>query len=167
VESASSPLSPPDGYPTDILDRAMIGVPVENTLATGCERRIGQQIRAASTIHVRRVTSPEGRLKTRKREAMVIALAESDVWFLEYRYWIVGFSVGAVLCRWPRHELIVHWRRWWWAWPSVWRLELSWPGRAFYIEADLIAGPDADATIGLTACDAFERAVISAAPSPG
>jgi len=143
----------------------MIDIPAERTLATACERRVGQEVRVASTLHLRRVSSPDGRIKARKREAIVIALTESDLWFLEYRYWGLGFTVGAVLARWPRRAVVAHWRHRWWAWPAVWRLELSCPAGPFYVEGDLMSGTDADAMIGLTACDDLERACVPAATS--
>lgn len=142
----------------------MIGLPTEQTLATACEHRIGREIRVASTLHLHRVRSPEGHVKPRKREAIVIALTESDFWFLEYRYWVIGFTVGGVLTRWPRHGVVAHWRHRWWAWPSVWRLELSYPRGPFYVEGDLMGGGDADAMIGLMACDDLERAGVPTSP---
>lgn len=145
----------------------MIGVPIEQTLATACERRIGQEVRVASTLRLRRVSSPDGRIKARKREEVVIALTESDLWFLEYRYWVFGFRVGGVLARWPRRSAVAHWRHRWWAWPAVWRLELSCPAGPFYVEGDLMSGPDADAMIGLMACDDLERAGIPVGTSGG
>jgi hypothetical protein len=144
----------------------MIGVPAEDTLVIACERRIGQRVRVASTLHVRRVESPAGRARPCKPERMVIALTDNDLWLLAYRYWVVGFSIGAVLCHWPRRAAVVHWRRRWWTWPSVWRLELSWPARGFYVEGDLMGGLDADLLIGLTTSDDFARAPAEAAAAP-
>jgi hypothetical protein len=141
----------------------MIGVPVEDKLAAACERRVRQRVYVASTLHVRRVVSPAGCAKPRKPERMVIALTEADVWLLGYRYLVVGFSIGPVLCGWPRRVAVAHWRRRWWAWPSVWRLELSWPARAFYVEGDLMGGRDADLLIGLMAGDEFNRVPTEAA----
>jgi hypothetical protein len=144
----------------------VIGVPFEDTLATACERRMGRRVLVASTIHVRRAASPNGRARPRRPERMVIALTDTDLWLLEYRYRVIGFSIGTVLCRWPRRVAVAHWRRRWWAWPSVWRLELSWPTRAFFIEGDLMSGRDADLLIGLMASDEFGRASVEGATAP-
>jgi hypothetical protein len=145
----------------------MIGLPNEQTLAIACERRIGYEVRAASTFELRCVSARGVRTKPRRREQIVIALTDHDLWFLEYRYRVVGFTIGSVLTHWPRCAVIAAWRHRRWAWPSVWRLELSWPGRAFYIEGDLMSGQDADALIGLMACDDFDRSPTSPAASVG
>jgi len=135
----------------------MIGVPVDDSLTTACERRVGRRICVATILDVRRAACPAARTKARKRDSVAIALTDTDIWFLEYRYWIVGFTVGAVLTHWPRGALVAHWRRRPWAWPSVWRLELSWPERGFYIEGDMMGGADADLMIGLMTADELDR----------
>jgi hypothetical protein len=145
----------------------MIGIAAEHTLATACERRVGQRVRVASPFHVRRVVSPDGRAKPRKPEPMVVALTDTDIWFLEYRYRVVGFTIGAPLNHWRRRAVVANWRYRWWGWPSVWRLELSWPTRAFYIEGDVMGGPDADLMMGLMAADDLHRSPTAAAATAG
>jgi hypothetical protein len=145
----------------------MIGDPVEASLATECEHRIGERVLAASTLHVRRAVSPDGRVTPRKREPTVMALTESDVWFLEWQYRLFGAKVGAVLCSWPRRAAVASWDHRWWAWPSVWRLELSWPAQAYYIEGEMIAGADAERMIGLMTHDDLARAPAPRIPTPG
>ena len=134
----------------------MIGVPVEHKLATACEYRLGRIVDGASVFNLQAVKSPVGNFETRKSLRVVLALAEGDLWLLEFRYWAVGFDVSGVLCRFPRLGLSSKWCHRWWAWPAVWKAELSWPGLATYLTGSLIGGDDADRIIGLLAADEFE-----------
>ena len=145
----------------------MIGSRTEAMLAIACEQRLGEVVHAASAIHVRRVSCPTGRSEPRKPEQIVMALTDTDVWFLELRHWIVGFTARAALCRLPRQRLVAHSRHRWWAWPNVWKLELSWPELATYVECTLMSGADADRIMGLIASDEFQRELRISAPSPG
>lgn len=136
----------------------MIGVPVDQKLATRCEHRVGRVVEVASVFNLQRVASPAGNLEPRKSVRIVLALTEKDVWLLEFRYWTVGFDVGGVLCRFPRLGLVSQWRHRSWAWPAVWKVELSWPELATYVTGSLIGGDDADRIMGLLAADEFDRA---------
>jgi hypothetical protein len=136
----------------------MIGVPVEDKLALTCERRLGQVVRAASTFNLHRVASPAGNLKPRNPLRLVLAMTDEDLWLLELRYWVVGFDVGAALCRFPRPGLVTDWRHRWWGWPAVWKAQLSWPALATYVAGSVIGGDDADRIIGLLAADQFAYA---------
>jgi hypothetical protein len=136
----------------------MIGVPVEHQLAMACEQRLGRVVDVASCFNLQRVTSPVGNFKPRKSLRVVLALAASDLWLLESRYWAVGFDVGGVLCRFPRLGLASRWHHHSWAWPAVWKVELSWPELATNITGSLIGGGDADRMMGLLAADEFEGA---------
>ena len=133
----------------------MIGVPVEESLALACERRLGQVVLAASTLNVHRVVSPAGNLRPRHPLRLALAMTDEDLWLLEFRYWIVGFDVGAVLCRFPRRGLVGQWCHRWWGWPAVWKAELSWPALATYVVGSLLWGDDADRIMGLLAADEF------------
>lgn len=136
----------------------MIGAPVEHKLAIACEHRIGRVVDVASVFNLQRVASPVGNFEPRKPLRVVLALTKNDVWLLELRYWAVGFDVGGVLCRFPRLGLASHWRHRSWAWPAVWKAELSWPGLATYATGSLIGGDDADRIMGLLAADEFDGA---------
>jgi hypothetical protein len=133
----------------------MIGVPVEQGLALACERQLGHVARAASTFNLHRVASPASDLKPRKALRVVLAMTDEDLWLLEFRYWVVGFDVGAVLSRFPRCGLVSQWHHQWWGWPAVWKAELSWPTLATYVVGSLIGGDDADRIMGLLAADEF------------
>jgi hypothetical protein len=133
----------------------MIGVPVEDRLALACERRLGQAVRAASTFNLHRIASPAGNLKPRKPLRVVLAMTDEEVWLLEFEYWVVGFDVGAALCPFPRGGLVSQWRHRWWAWPAVWKAELSWPELATYVVGSLIGGEDTDRIMGLLTADEF------------
>jgi hypothetical protein len=143
----------------------MIGVPVEHKLAMACEHRLGRVIDVASLFNLRRVTSPVGNLSPRRPLRLVVALTESDLWLLEFRYWAVGFDVGGVLCLFPRLGLASQWHRRRWAWPAVWKAELSWPELATYVTGSLIGGDDANRMMGLLAADEFDRAQGMSVPS--
>lgn len=136
----------------------MIGVPVDEKLARACEGRLGRVVDVASTFDLRLAASPAGNFKPRKPLSLVVALTENDLWLLDFGYWVVGFEVGAVLCRFPRHSLVSRWRHRWWGWPAVWKAELSWPELATYVVGSLIGGDDANRIIGLLAVDEFDRA---------
>jgi len=133
----------------------MRGVPVEKSLALSCERRLGELVRAASTFNLHRIASPAGSLKPHKPLRVVLAMTDEEVWLLEFEYWVVGFDVGAALCRFPRGDLVSQWRHRWWAWPTVWKTKLSWPGLRIYVVGSLIGGDDADQIIGLLTADEF------------
>ena len=145
--------------------RAVIGVPVEQKLRIACEQRLGAAVQAASTFNLIRVRSPAGNLKPRRPLRVALALTDRDVWLLEFRYWVAGFDVAAALCRLPRSGLFSHWRHRSWAWPAVWKAELSWPEAATYVVGSLIGGDDADRIIGLLAADEFDA--IQAMASAG
>lgn len=136
----------------------MIGVPVEHKLAMACEQRLGRIVDVASVFNLETVTSPVRNFDPWKSLRVALVLADGDLWILEFRYWAVGFDVGGVLCRFPRLGLASQWRRRWWAWPAVWKAELSWPGLATYISGSLIGGDDADRLMGLLAADEFDGA---------
>ena len=136
----------------------MIGVPVEHKLAMACEQRLGRMVDVASTFNLHRIASPAGNFRPRKSTRLVAALTEDDLCLLEFRYRVVGFEVGAALCRFPRRRLVSQWRHRPWAWPAVWRVDLSWPELATYVEGSLIGGDDADRIMGLLAADEFEAA---------
>jgi hypothetical protein len=143
---------------SDQKEGAMIGVPVEHKLAMTCEHRLGRIVDVASVFNLQRVASPIGDFEPRKSLRVVLALADGGLWLLEFRYWAVGFDVSGVLFRLPRVGLASQWRHRWWAWPAVWKAELSWPGLATYITGSLIGGDDADRIMGLLAADAFNGA---------
>jgi hypothetical protein len=143
---------------SDQKERVMIGVPVEHKLAMACEHRLGRIIDVACVFNLKTVTSPVGNFEPRKSLCVVLALAEGNLWLLEFRYWAVGFDVGGVLGGFPRFGLASQWRHRWWAWPAVWKAELSWPGLATYITGSLIGGDDADRIMGLLAADEFNGA---------
>lgn len=134
----------------------MIGVPVEHKLAMACEQRLGRVVYVASAFNLRRVASLVGDFKPRKSLRVVLALTASDLWLLEFRYWAVGFDVGGAICRFPRLGLVSQWHHCWWAWPAVWKSELSWPELATYITGSLIGGDDANRIMGLLAADEFD-----------
>jgi hypothetical protein len=145
----------------------MIGVPVQDTLATACERRLGRIVHVASIFDLHRISCPAGSLKTRKPPRVVLALTDEDIWLIELHHWVVGFCVGAVMGRFPRRGLVAHWRHRRWAWPAVWKSELSWPDSAIYVEGALIGGEDADRIMGLLAFDELHRALRLSAPAIG
>lgn len=141
----------------------MVGIPVDEKLAMACERRLGRVVDVASTFDLRRVASPAGNFKPRKALRVVVALSENDLWLLEFCYWVVGFEVGTALCRFPRPGLVSQWRHRSWAWPAVWKLELSWPDLATYVVGSMIGGDDANRLMGLLVTDELERASTTAA----
>lgn len=143
----------------------MIDSSTETELVVACEQRLGQVVHAASIIHIRRISSPVGRSNPRKPAPMAVALTESDVWFLELRQSIVGLTVGGARCRLPRGGLAAHWRHRRWAWPNVWKAELSWPELATYVEGALMTGADTDRIIGLVTSDELHRELRVAARS--
>lgn len=140
----------------------MIGLPVTDNLLTACEHRLGRVVDVASTLNLRRVASPAGNFKPRKPLQVVAALTEDDLWLLEFRYRVVSFEVGAVLCRLPRRGLVSQWRHRSWAWPAVWKVELSWPELATCVQGTLIGGDDADRIQGLLAADEFDAVQVAA-----
>jgi hypothetical protein len=146
-------------------ERAMIGLPIEHKLAIACERRIGRVVDVASTFNLRRVASPAGNFNPRRPLPVVVALAEDDLWLLEFRYRLVGFDVGAVLCRFPRRGLVSQWHNRSWAWPAVWKADLSWPELATYVQGSLIGGVDADRFMGFLAADEFDGAKAQRHPT--
>lgn len=141
----------------------MIGVPVDEKLAMACERRLGRVVDVASTFNLQSVASPAGNLKPRKLLRLVAALTEDDLWLLEFGYWVVGFEVGAALCRFPRPGLVSHWRHRSWAWPTVWKVELSWPDLATYVAGSMIGGDDANRLMGLLVAGELDCASTTAA----
>ncbi len=143
----------------------MIGVPVEHKLSLACEQRLGRVVDVASTVSLQRVTSPFGSLKPGKSLRVVLALTEDDLWLLEFRYWALGFDVGGVLCRFPRAGLVSQWRHRSWAWPAVWKAEMSWPELATYVTGSLLGGDDANRIMGLLAADEFDDAQEMAVPA--
>lgn len=145
----------------------MIGVAAERTLASACEQRLGLVVDVASMFDVRVLSSPAGSFEPRKPLGVVIALTEVDLWLLEFRFWVIGFRVGAALCRWPRHDLVATWHHRWWAWPNVWKAELSWPESGLYLEGALMSGADADRMTGLLVSDELHRELRCSAPSLG
>lgn len=145
----------------------MIGVPVEHKLAMASEQRLGQVVDVASVFNLQRVTCPVGNFKPPKPLGVVLALTEDDLWILEFRSWAVGFDVGGVLCRLPRFGLVSQWRHRAWAWPAVWRAELSWPEIATYVTGSLIGGQDADRIMGLLAADEFADTCATAVADEG
>jgi hypothetical protein len=145
----------------------MIGVPVQHTLATACEQRLGRIVDAATTFDLHRLSSPAGSLKLRTPLRLVLALTDTDIWLLEFRHWVVGFTIGATLGRFPRRGLAPHWRHRRWAWPAVWKAELSWPETATYVEGAMIGGEDADRIMGLLASDELRRELGRSAPALG
>ena len=147
--------------------RAMIGVPVEHKLTIACEQRLGRVVYVASVFNLGRVTSPVGNFKPPKALPLVLALTEHDLWLLEFRSWAVGFDVRGVLCRLPRFGLVSQWRHRAWAWPAVWRAELSWPEIATYVTGSAISGQDADRIMGLLAADEFTDACATAVADEG
>jgi hypothetical protein len=145
----------PDVLRSQRSDR-MIGVPIGPRLALACERRVGRVVHVASTFNLRRIASPAGNFQPRKPLRVVTALTDDELWLLELRQWGIGFHVGAVLCRFPRHCLVAEWRHRPWAWPAVWKVELSWPLLATYVVGSLIGGEDADTLMGLLTADEFD-----------
>ena len=141
----------------------MIGVPVDEKLAMACDRRLGRVVDVASTFNLRRVESPVGNLKARKPLRVVMALTQDDLWLLEFGYWVVGFEVGPALCRFPRPGLVSRWRHRSWAWPAVWKVELSWPDLATLVVGSMIGGDDANRLMGLVVADELDRASTTAA----
>jgi hypothetical protein len=134
----------------------MIGVPVDHKLARACEQRLGRIVDVATVFNLKRVTSPVGACRPRRPLRVVLALTEDDLWLLEFRYWTVGFDVGAALCRFPRLGVISQWSHRAWAWPAAWKAELSWPELGTYVVGSLIGGDDADRIMGLMAADEFD-----------
>lgn len=145
----------------------MFGVATDTTLAIACERRLGRIVDGASMFDLHRLATPAGSLKPSRPLSAVIALTDDDLWLLECRFWVVGFNVNRVLGRCPREGAVAYWRHRWWAWPDVWKAELSWPERASYIEGTLMAGSDADRLMGLLASDEFGRGLVRSAPTSG
>jgi hypothetical protein len=141
----------------------MIGVPVDEKLATACEQRLGRVVDVASTFNLRLVASPAGNFKPRKSVRVVVALTKDDIWLLELGYWVVGFKVGAALCRFPRPGLVSQWHHRLWAWPAVWKAELSWPDLATFVVGSMIGGDDANRLIGLLVADELDRVCMTAA----
>ncbi len=115
-------------------------MPADESFALACERRLGQIVRVASTFNLHRVVSPAGNLKARKPLRVALATTDDDLWLIEFHYWVVGFDVGAALCRFPRHGLVSQWRNRWWGWPAVWQATLSWPTLGTYVVGSLIGG---------------------------
>jgi hypothetical protein len=145
----------------------MVGVPVDEKLAMACERRLGRVVDVASTFDLGRVASPAGNFNPRKPLHVVVALTEDDFWLLEFGYWVVGFEVGAVLCRFPRLGLVSQCRHRSWAWPTVWKVELSWPSLATFVVGSMIAGDDANRLMGLLVADELDCASTTAAADEG
>lgn len=143
----------------------MIGVPVEHKLTIACEQRLGRAVDVASTFNLQGIMSPAGNFKPRKPLRVAVGLTQSDVWLLDFHYWALGFDVGGVLCRVPRRGLVSQWRHRSWAWPAVWRVELSWPELATYITGSLIGGDDANRIMGLLAADEFDGAQATGGPA--
>jgi hypothetical protein len=141
----------------------MIGIPVDDKLAFACEQRLGRVVHVASTFHLRRIASPVGSFNPRKPLRVVVALSEDDLWLLEFGYWVVGFEVGVALCRFPRSGLVSQWRHRSWAWPAVWKVELSWPDLATYVAGSMIGRDDANRLMGLLVADELDRASTTAA----
>jgi hypothetical protein len=145
---------------------AMIACPGGQQLALACERRLGCQVELSLVFYLRRVASPGGRVKPRRRLRVVLALTAEAVYLLEFRYWLVGMSVGPVISCLPRDRLVACCRRRWWAWPSPWRAELCWPEAALFLAGELADGEDAQKLIGLLTAGEFEQAIKSRAGSP-
>ena len=144
----------------------MLGIAAEIKLAHACEERLGEIVHVAATFDLHQLSSPAGHLKPRKPEQMVIALTDADLWLLEYRYRVIGFTVGAPLCHLPRHGLVANWRRRRFTWPAVWRAEFSWPFMATNIEAALVSCNDTLRLMGLLDADEFDHQLGLAAPAP-
>ena len=145
----------------------MIGVPVQTTLNARCEQRLGRIVHASGVFDLHRIVSPAGDLWLRKPRRLVLALTDSDLWLLEFRHWAIGFTIGGALSRFSRRDLVAHWRHRSWAWPAVWKAELSWPDAATYVEGAMIGGADADRIVGLLASDELSRQLDSSAPALG
>jgi hypothetical protein len=145
----------------------MIGVPTGARLASACEQRLGRIVLGASMLDLVRVSSPWGTFKPSKPLRIVVALTDDSLYLVELRSGAVSFSVGTVLCRFPRYGLVAQWRHRWWAWPAVWKAELCWPGAFTFVEGALMAGADADRLMGLLVADDFHREMGLAAPALG
>ena len=144
----------------------MIGIAAERKLATTCEQRLDQIVHVAGLFELSQICSPAGSLKPRRPLSAAIALTDTDIWLLELHFWVVGFSIGRVIGRCPRAGLVAHWSHRRWAWPNVWKAELSWPDAALYMEGTLMSGADVDRLIGLLTSDEFHRKLRNAAPAP-
>lgn len=142
----------------------MLGVAAERKLAIACEQRLGQIVQVATLFELGQICSPTGSVKPRKPFGAAIALTDTDIWLLELRFWVIGFTVGRVIGRCPRAGLAAHWRHRRWAWPNVWKAELSWPDTAQYVEGTLMSGQDVDRLIGVLAADEFHRKLAPRAP---
>src|SRR5436305_6250790 len=125
--------------------------PAEDRRVRACERRLGQIVHVAATFDLHRFASPAGRVKPSKPERMVVALTDHELWLLEFRYCVIGFTVGAPVGHLPRQELVANSRRRRWTWPAVWRVELCWPHTATYIEGSLVSCEDTERLMGLLA----------------
>jgi len=150
-----------------IFRAPMIGAAAEDALVRAVEQRLGQVVQVAATVHVRVISCPEGQMRPRTPEHTVIALSGDNLWLLELRDRAIAFSVGAALACLPRRGLVAHWRHRGWAWPTVWRLELSWPSLSTYIEGDLVSCNDTNKLMGLLAADDLDRALQHAPPAIG
>jgi hypothetical protein len=145
----------------------MIGLPVDHKLLAACEHRLGRVVEAASTFNLRRVASPAGNFNPRKPARLMLALSEDDLWLLDFKHRLVGFEVGAVLCRFPRHGMVAQWRHRSWAWPDVWKVDLSWPELATFVHGSLIGGDDANRLQGLLMADEFDEVCAMASADEG
>jgi hypothetical protein len=143
----------------------MLGVATEEALVRACERRLGRVVEVAATFDLRRLAVPGCTLKPRKAKEVVIALTDEQIWLLDVRDWAVWFSVGRVLGHLPRRGVVAHWYRRWWAWPTVWRAELSWPESSTYVEGSLPSCKDTERLIGLMTMDELGRELARSAPA--
>jgi hypothetical protein len=58
---------------------------------------------------------------------------------------------------------VSQWHHRLWAWPAVWKAELSWPDMAMVVVGWMIGGDDANRLMGLLVADDLDRASITAA----
>jgi len=145
----------------------MLGVATEEALVHACEQRLGRVVEVAATFDLRCLDVPGGSLRPRKPKEVVIALTDDHFWLLDVRDRALWFSVARVLGYVARRGLVAHWHRRWWAWPTVWRAEFSWPESSTYIEGSLPNCKDTEKLIGLLTTDELARELARPAPAPG
>jgi hypothetical protein len=135
----------------------VVAAQTTKNLVTACEHRLGLVVSASSPFELRRICSPAGSLKLCRPLSTVMALTDQDVRLLELRRSVLGVRLGRALGCCPRRGLVAHWAQSRWAWPHVWKAELSWPTQATYIEGSVVSGPDTDRLLGLLLSDELSR----------
>jgi hypothetical protein len=126
------------------LPRALAGGGGAHTLASRCERRLGQPVLAASSIRVQTLNG---------KRVQAIALTQDHIFWLEHDPW--RQQIGRVLAWRPLTGLAPH------AAPRRFRknqlLELSWPATCELFIGTLLAGADADHFVGQLTASHFQR----------